>query len=184
MKLRMAALAVVFALGAGAALPSFATVVAGVRLDPVVQTPAGALALLACGVRNTLWIRHYIAALYAPAGSSAQVVADPRTPKVVRMHVVEDRFLPNDVPEKWREPLERELPAREMQKVREVFAKLSSGDVLTVTYLPRRGVSLRVNGRDVGQVEGHSVVDAILTTWAENEPLSDRIERFASKSRC
>jgi hypothetical protein len=135
-------------------------------------------------VRHTLWIRHYVAALYAPAGASAQVVADPRTPKAVRMHVVEDRYLPGDVPQKWRAPLERELSARDMQKVRDVFASLATGDVLTVTYVPRGGVSLRLNGRTVGSVEGHSVVDAILETWAEREPLADRIERFASKSQC
>lgn len=180
----LAALATALVLGSAAALPASAMVVAGVRLSPSVETQGGRLGLVACGVRNTLWINHYIAALYAPAGASAQVVADPRTPKAVRMHIVEDRFLPDDVPDKWRGPLERELPAREMQKVREVFASLSSGDVLTVTYLPQRGVSLHVNGRSVGQVDGHGVVDAILETWAEKEPLSERIVRLAQKSRC
>ena len=41
-------------------------VVAGVELPDEVQVDGLALALASCGVRDTLWVEHYVAAVYLP----------------------------------------------------------------------------------------------------------------------
>jgi hypothetical protein len=166
------------------AAPAQAMTIGGARLDTMLASDAGPLQLIACGVRQTLWIRHYALALYAPPGSSALAVRDPHTPKAMRMHVLQDRFLPDNVPEKWREPLRDALQEEQMTTLDGVFASLSTGDVLTVKYVPQQGVSLEVNDTGVGSVDGHDLVDAMLEAWAQKEAIGDKIERFASKSRC
>lgn len=156
----------------------------GVALPRYLQTPSGLLERTVCGVRDSLWIEHYVAAVYVPRGGSLDAVRDAQQAKAVTLHVIEDRYLPDEIPEKWRPALERSLPKAAMGRVRAAYRGLRDGDVVTILYTPRDGLMLSVNDRLYVQGRGHTVIEAILAAWAEDEPLTTKLRRMTEKHAC
>jgi hypothetical protein len=163
---------------------AFAASIHGAHAPPTVRLDAHTLERVSCGVRRTLWIRHYHAALYVPKGASPHAAMDERQPKAVRVRILDSRYLPEQVPEKWRAVLAAELPPDTMARVQRVYGGLSTGDVLTFTYLPRQGLTMRVNGRVVARARGHAVVDSMLHAWAAGEPVPIRLDRLIHEHPC
>lgn len=161
-----------------------AAMLAGVQLAATLPVGGEALELASCGVRDTLWIDHYVAALYLPPGASMQAARDPASAKAVRMHVVESRYLPERIPQPWREALAGELAREPMFRVRVEYQDLTDGDVVTIAYAPGSGVTMRVNGRTVTRIPGHDAIDAILEAWAGQDPISGKLRRLAMKHPC
>lgn len=157
---------------------------AGVHLSPTLKTPAGALELVSCGVRDTLWVDHYVAGLYVPPGSGTQAASDEGKPKAVRMKVVDARWMPDNVPEKWRDALRQEIKREPMAQVRAAYDGLSDGDVVTFVYLPGEGVTMQVNGDEVMQTPGHEVIQTILQAWAEPDSVSGELQRLKLDFPC
>jgi len=127
--------------------PAHAATLAGVRLEPALRVGSQTLELASCGVRDTLWIDHYVAGLYLPKGDSPQAVKDERRAKAVRLKVVNARYLPEHIPEKWRGALNAELADEPMLQVRRAYDRIQDGDVIMFTLVPQRGVTMTVNGR-------------------------------------
>lgn len=161
-----------------------AVTLAGINLAPALDTEAGLLELASCGVRDTLWIEHYVAGLYVPSGDSVHAASDPARAKAVRLHVVDERYLPKRLPEKWREALLRELDPTSMSRIRTAYRALGDRDVLTILYVPQQGVTMWSNGELVVHAPGHRVIDSILKTWGENEPVADKLDRLTREHRC
>ena len=174
---------------AGAALylatsTAIAATIGGVTLPPTLHVGDRALELVSCGVRDTLWIDHYAAGLYVPTGQSATAAKDGRQTTAVLMKIIQARYLPEDIPSKWRHALAAELQREPMMRVRRAYDGLSNGDVVTFAYVPRQGTTMRVNGRLVLDVEGHLVIDAILDAWAEQDRVDDKLHRLALEHPC
>jgi hypothetical protein len=55
---------------------------------------------------------------------------------------------------------------------------------LTLAYAADQGVTLKVNGNLVAKAAGHSLVDAILETWADNEPMRPKLRRILARNAC
>lgn len=182
MKLRagLAAFGLMFTIGGTATAASLA----GVELAGVLDTDAGPLELVSCGVRDTLWIEHYVAGLYVPGGDSVHATSDAGRAKAVRLHVVDAKYLPERLPEKWREALLRELDGTSMSRIRSAYRALGDGDVLTVLYVPQQGVTMWSNDQFIVHAPGHGVIDSILNTWRENEPLAEKLDRLSVEHRC
>ena len=161
-----------------------AATLAGVQLAPSLELGGRKLELVSCGVRDTLWIDHYAAGLYVPYGSSAHAARDAGAAKAVRLKVIQARYLPERVPEKYREALQRELAREPMVKVRRAYDRLSDGDVVTFTYLPTEGVTMLVNGRQVMQAPGHDAIESILEAWSEKDPISGKLHRLRLEHPC
>ncbi|MEO5699317.1 MAG: chalcone isomerase family protein [Casimicrobiaceae bacterium] len=171
------------------ALPLLATTasaatLSGVKLPDTLRLGERTLRLASCGVRDTFWIDHYAAGLYLPAGAPPRATKDPKQPKAVQMKVIEARYLPEDIPQKWRAALATELRSEPMMRVRRSYSGLSSGDTVVFSYLPDRGVTMRVNGRTIVKVGGHDVIDAILRAWAGKDTISGKLHRLASQHPC
>jgi hypothetical protein len=179
--LRVASVFVLASIAATAAQPAS---VGGVEFTRYLHTREGVLELASCGVRNTLWMEHYVAALYVPRGGSARAVQDREQPKAVVMQVVDGRFIPQRIPRKWRRPLGRTLDAATFSRVQRAFRTLSEGDRITVLYTPRSGLSMYLNDRLVAQDEGHTVIDAILDAWKENDTIQGKLDRLQSEHPC
>lgn len=161
-----------------------AKVVADVDLPNTMPLGGQALVLASCGVRDTLWIEHYVAALYLRPGQTIVATSDPAQPKVILMHIVRGASLPEQIPEQWRAPLREELEREPLARVRASYAALGSGDRVLVTYRPGAGVSLAVNERVVATAPSHALIDSILKTWADGDPLSGKLQRLAMKHTC
>lgn len=166
------------------AVAAAAVLLAGVRLERTLTVGGTTLNLLSCGVRDTMWIDHYVTGLYVAPGGSALAARDPSAPKAVLLKIVQARFLPARIPEKWRAALQRELEREPMARVRRAYSGLADGDVVTFAYLPDDGVTMSVNGHAVIRTPGHGVIDSILDAWAEKDPISGRLQRLVFSNPC
>ncbi len=179
---RSVVLALASMLVAGAAA---AKVVAGVDLPGTISVAGQALALASCGVRDTLWIEHYVAALYLRPGEPATAaMLDAGEPKAIVLHVVRGASLPEQIPQAWREPLRQELERDPLARVRAAYGALGNGDRVRVTYAPADGVSMAVDGREVVAAPGHDLIGSMLRTWAEGDPLSGKLQRLLLEHPC
>lgn len=165
-------------------LPSQARTIAGAQVPAVMQTDAGVLELALCGVRDSLWIEHYVTAVYVPRGASVQAINDAERPKAVRLHIVNSQYLPSEIPQKWRVALQSELDPQQMDKVRSAYKSLRTGDVITTLYTPDDGLRMLVNGRPLVTAQGHGVISAILKAWAEKESVTGKLARLNAKHAC
>lgn len=138
-----------------------------------------------CGVRSTLWIEHYVAALYLPGRRSAiEELVDPASAKALYVRILNDDHLPARIPREWREPIVRHLSPGDLSRAREAYRGLKPGDELFITYLPGAGVSLLVNDRVMASSSGHALVEAVLNTWTEDEPLAEKLRAVMADNPC
>jgi hypothetical protein len=138
-----------------------------------------------CATRDTLWIHHYAAALYVPSKAApAAALQDPKQPKALHVQVLSRTFLPKDLPVKWRDALEAHLDLPSYTSVRLAWRELAVGDRVTIAYSPGSGVTLQLNDRVVARSPRHDVIDALLQTWAENEPVRERVNRVIARNPC
>ena len=157
---------------------------AGVDLPRYLQTERGLLELAVCGVRDTFWIDHYVTAVYVPRGETLLVVRDPEYAKAIRLHVIESRYLPPQIPDKWRRALAGALDDKAMARVNAAYRSLVDGDVITIAYTPTRGIVFSLNGRIVVQGRGHGVIHAVLQEWAEGESIPGKLENLRDRYPC
>lgn len=145
---------------------------------------APALEPAVCGVRHTLWVEHYTAQLYVPAGASIAAVGDPQQPKMLRMRMLNTFLMPPEIPRKWREALQPVLDGDAMKRLQESYGGLQNGDTVVVTYQPQKGLALSINDRTVATSQGHAAIDALLAAWAEDAPVEKKLAGTASRNRC
>lgn len=177
MKWVLGAAAVVLAL---ALLPATAVQVPGALRVGNQQLPAAS-----CATRETLWIHHYVAALYVPSREApAAALQDPKQPKALHIQILSKSFLPKDVPRKWREALEAHLDAPSLASVRHAWRELAVGDQVTILYAPDAGVTLQLNDRVVARSARHDVIDTLLRTWADKDPVPERVNRAVARNPC
>lgn len=161
-----------------------AATLAGVELRPSLQARGGSLVLATCGVRKTLAINHYVSALYVPRKASIQTIGSPKSAKAVRIHITNDRFLPGEVPSKWRKALSRAVSAQTLEQLDSMMQGLRRGDVVTITYLPKAGTSVTKNSEVVSRIAGHRAIDEILRTWAQDAPVATKLEQLVADNPC
>jgi hypothetical protein len=143
------------------------------------------LTAASCATRDTLWIHHYVAALYvSPRQSPASALQDPKQAKALHVQILSRSFLPKDLPKKWGETLQAHLDVPSFTSVRLAWRELAVGDQVTIAYAPGPGVTLKLNDRVVAKTPKHEIVDALLRTWADGEPVPQRVSRVVSKHPC
>lgn len=143
------------------------------------------LSAASCGVRKTLWMEHYSAVLYLPKrASAADELTNPAVPKLLAMTIIDPRFLPRDIPKKWREPIEKHLDAASSARATAAYRALKRGDRLTLAYSAGQGVTFGINDRPVAQSQGHGLIEAILATWADDEPMGKKLRRTIARNAC
>lgn len=163
---------------------ALATNLAGVEIRPYFQSRAGVLVPKSCGVKRTLIIDHYVSALYLPRNAPIEAVANTRAAKVVQIYITNDNFLPGNVPSKWRRALARAVSPQILASLDAMMKTLRQGDIVTITYLPLEGTSVYKNGEIVTRTPGHRCVDEILRAWAEDAPVSDKLEQLVAENPC
>lgn len=158
--------------------------IAGVRLPERMQVGGDTLALTSCGVRDTLWVDHYVVGLYVPPGARAEPAArDPNVSKALLVRIVTAEHFPDRLPEQWREPLQASLPAEKFSRVSAVYKKLRKGDTMLFTYARQAGLTLKVNDQAV-ITSGHGVIDAMLRAWESGEARSETLGRLLRGHDC
>lgn len=170
---------------AAAALFSALIPARALPVPPLMQVGTQSLAPASCATRNTLWIHHYAAALYVPLRSSpVAVLQDPKQPKALQVEILNRAFLPREMPKRWRRTLASGLDGKSLGSITAAWQRLGAGDRVTIAYAPGPGVSLKVNDRLVAAAPSHDLVDALLRTWADHEPVPERVSRVIARNPC
>lgn len=173
------------AAAAGTAAAFSLLAASAIQVPPAMRVGNQVLPAASCATRDTLWIHHYAAALYVPPRESpVNALRDPRKPKALQVRILSKAFLPKEMPKKWRQTLEQQLDGQSTSAVRDAWRELSVGDRVTVAYVPGPGVTLQLNDRVVARTQRHEVIDALLRTWAEDEPIPQRVNRVVAKHPC
>jgi len=164
----------------------FTVAAAGAMALPgVLQVGDQVLAAASCGLRETLWIDHYAATLYVRPGDTAEAaLLDPRRAKALEIRLLNRSFMPAEFPRKYRRALETALDDVTMTRLSAAYHELRSGDIITIAYLPGRGVSLSVNRELIAATPTHRVVESILFTWANGKPLDQHLRAMLAKHPC
>jgi hypothetical protein len=156
-----------------------------------IQVPSGlrvgseTLPARSCATRDTLWIHHYAAALYVPQRAAPEVaLQDPRQPKALHVQILSKSFLPRELPKKWDQALKAQLDHASMNAIENAWHDISVGDRVTIAYAPGPGVTLQLNERLVARSPRHDVVDTLLRTWADGEPVPQRVSQAVAKHPC
>lgn len=166
--------------------PSAATVkVEGVAFAPTLTAGNGSLSLGGCGAREVMFTSVYVPALYLPCpGMKRTRIFAAETPKAVQLKIVYDGTLPQDIPESWREPLERMAQSEVERAVRNIFEKFQSGDRVTVQYAPDTGTTVDVNGKVIRTTGSGALMLPLLELWIGDQAVSDNLRRLMLSGSC
>ncbi len=166
------------------ATPSLAAQIAGVTLPSTETVDGRRLRLKACAVREELWTNLYAVSLYLPQQTAAAQVVTAQSPKLVRIDVTYGGEVPNGLPAEWKQGLQHHVSQEFLQTLQGLYNDLKSGDTVRVSYSPKSGTSLSVNGRDVASRPGDAVFNAMMRLWVGPNPVSQNIKRLLLEGRC
>jgi hypothetical protein len=150
---------------------------AGVTLADSVDVNGQTLVLNGAGVRTKLFVKVYVGALYLPSKqTSADAILAADAPRRMVMHFVHDVDRARMV-EAWQSGLADNTP-NATAEVKGAFDTLGTwmedipkGNEIVLTYVPGKGVAVRVNGNLKGTLAGgKATADAVLATWLGPNP--------------
>jgi hypothetical protein len=140
---------------------------------------AGALPLAAHASRSYLLgtVDVYDLGVYVAGAMSRAHLSSPDVAKALRIEVTYVEDLHRSMPIDWRREFEPILEPAGTAHLRGTFAPLQHGDVVQIEYVPRRGTSIRVNGRTAADNASHDVMLAFLDHWLGQRPVSEDLKR-------
>ena len=149
---------------------------AGVTLPDTVQAGSTSLQLNGMGLRTKFMVKVYVAGLYLPQKSSdANVVLKADTPKQIVMHFVRD-VTKNQLTDGFSESFHNNTPDAEKAlkpDIERLFAALGpvkDGQEITFTYLPGKGTSVQLAGKEALTIEGPGFAEMLFSVWLGPKP--------------
>jgi hypothetical protein len=110
-----------------------------------------------------------------PGGAAA--LRDSETPKAIRIEVVYDGSLPDQIPGAWQGELLPVLDPRQQEKLRDAYAQLKPNDWVSIDYVPSRGTTVTVLGERVLVDRGQELMGAFLDLWVGQTPVSEEMKQ-------
>lgn len=138
-----------------------------------------ALALAGRATRSRLFglVDIYGVALYVPQGrATIDSIRSARVPVALRVEILYNGSLPDEIPSKWREELMPELGSAQQQSLTRAYARLESGDVIEIRFAPGRGTTVSVSGTRVLADKGFGLMAAFLSIWIGQTAVSEEIK--------
>lgn len=143
------------------------------------------LHLSGCGSREAFFFDIYVAAIYLPeTGMPVSDILSPDTPKAVRLHIVYDGTVPDEVPDSWAEPLDKIARDEIRHAIADVYADFSAGDRVTIAYTPSAGTGIRINDSQPDRWRGHALVDPLLRLWIGERAVSANLRQLLLSGTC
>ena len=161
--------------------------VAGVTVEERITTSNGdSLLLNGAGLREKLWVDVYVGSLYLPTISRdiAEIYSNQGAYRI-QMDFVYKVVSRDNLIEAWQEGFENNQKAETLQTLQADLERLYAmfegdavkGDQFIFDYSPGKGVSIIINGTQVGQIEGRVFKDALLDIWLGNKPADKDLKR-------
>lgn len=158
---------------------------AGVEMADTADVAGKHLVLNGMGLREVTWlgVDVYVAGLYVEHASSnpAKLIADDETKMIVlrfKRHVDRD-----DISNAWREGFSANatVPLAQIQpnvdQLVNWMPAFNKGDTLAFVCIPGKGVTVEVNGKRKGVLQGTEFERSLFAVWLGAKPPTDEIKR-------
>lgn len=157
---------------------SFGAVVEGVLFQDQLKAGQTILKLRGAGLlRYMLFVKAYVGALYLPETvPSDEVLADvPKHLELEYFHAIKGKDFGPATIKSLGKNLDAAGLAALMPRVEyhnSLYVNVNPGDRYSLTYLPGKGTTLRLNGQELGTIEGADFAAAIFSIWLGAKPMS------------
>jgi hypothetical protein len=150
----------------------------GVRLPDSAKVSNAALTLNGLGIRKAtlLKVHVYVAGLYLPAPSrDPAAVLAATSPWHLELHFVRAAGA-KDIRGAWQEGFAANAPSQvaalqpRIDQMNRLMPDMHKGGVLAFSYAPGSGVTVGVDGKPAGTIEGDDFAKALLSIWLGQEP--------------
>lgn len=139
-------------------------------------------------LRNVALLRYrvvfkaYVAGLYLGEGIEPSRILDdvPKRLEIEYFWAIEAADFARVTTEGIETNVDRETFARlrpRIERLNELYRQVEPSDRYAITYLPRRGTELSLNGRALGAIEGADFASAVFSIWFGDEPLDGVLKR-------
>ena len=160
----------------GAATDLYAGTLAGVTLPDTVQAGSTSLQLNGMGLRTKFMVKVYVAGLYLPHKSSdPNAILKADTAKRVVMHFVRD-VSKNQLTDGFAESFHNNTPDAEKTLKHEIdrlftaLEQAKEGEEITLTYVPEKGTSVIIAGKEKLTIEGPAFAEMLFSVWLGPKP--------------
>ena len=161
--------------------------VAGIALEESITTADGQTLLLnGAGIREKLWIDVYVGSLYLPVISQdiAEIYSN-QGPYRIQLDIVYKRVSRDNLVSAWDDGFRNNQDAETLEALQNDLSRLYAlfdqdavnGDRFIFDYLPGAGVTIRINGKSKGLIEGETFKDALLDIWLGNQPADKDLKK-------
>lgn len=159
------------------AFPAAAGQLAGVTLPDSVEVAGKTLLLNGMGLREKFTFDVYVGALYLEKKSeNGEEIAASDTVK--RMDMTFVRSVGKDkIVEGWNEGFKKNTPAKDVEALQgkigafnAAMADMSKGDVISITYVPGKGTTVKVQGKESSPIGGADFARAVFSIWLGANP--------------
>ena len=129
------------------------------------------------GTRSKFFFDLYSVALYLrhPFSDDAGRIWDESVPKALRVEILYNGALPDEIPQSWKAELLPALTFEQKETLARAYAQLTTGDTIRITYSPDSGTRIVVGGRVVLTDQGGALMRAFLDLWAGRSPVSKEL---------
>lgn len=132
-----------------------------------------------------LWNSLYLVAIYLEeATSDVDKIMSDSSAKAIRLKVLYDNELPEELPELWREPLQEEMNRIMLETVLNLYDQISTGDIVIFTYHPELGTRVSLNNERVIERNNSTLITTLLYNWIGIEPVSENLKRLLLNQSC
>lgn len=149
---------------------------AGVTLPDAVQVAGKTLALNGMGLRTKFVVKVYVAGLYLEQKSSdANAILKSDAPKRTVMHFLRD-VSKNQMADAFNESFENNAPEAsksmkaDIDRLLAALEPLKEGDEMAFTYVPGKGSTMSVNGKDKVTISGPAFAPVLFSVWLGPKP--------------
>lgn len=160
-------------------MPSYslwARIYKGVTMEDSIEVDGQKLVLNGMAVRTKVIFKVYVAGLYLPVKETdGKKILESDGLRRTIMHFVRGVDA-NKISEAWRDGLKANTPnsSPELKKQFDTLCSwmeaVKDGTRLVFTYIPGKGTSVEVNGKEKGVIESKAFADALFACWIGPKP--------------
>lgn len=168
------------------ALPVLAGTKDGVTMPDDVKVNGKKLVLNGMGLRtkSMFKVHVYVAGLYLPAKTDdAEKIVSTDEEKRLVMHFVHE-VEKDSLVDAWKDGIEenvdkevRKKLADRLQKLCDWMEDLKVGEEMTFTYIPKKGLEVKVKAEVKGTIEGWDFAGNFLKIWFGKEPPTEELKK-------
>jgi hypothetical protein len=165
--------------------PAICKEIGGVDLPDRFKAGEETLLLNGCGLRKKFVVKVYAGGLYLrQAAEDWRKIVEADEPMAIRMHFIYDGVATKDLIGAWNEGFQNAtggditLIREKVDRFNGMFkADAKKNDTYDVVYLPGKGVSVYLNSKLAGTVEGLEFKKAVFSIWLGEPPADSGLKK-------